>query len=168
MKSGLYLTEVLSCQNTKLLNPLSLIKDAETGEIRLKELSSLMIACIMGNMTSVRQLLDEAKETLSAKEFKVFVDIKVAREIGGNNALLYACNSSNSNYILVNYLINEAGADSNTMNDYAINCLLIATKKAQLNILNLLLKNGVDIGFVDRNGCNALHIASSAGYQDIV
>ena len=118
----------------------------------------------MGNMTSVRQLLDEAREKLRPKDFKLFVDIKVAREIGGNNALLYACNSSNSNYILVNYLINEAGADPNTMNDYAINCLLIATKKAQLNILNLLLKNGVDIGFVDRNGCNALHIASSAGY----
>lgn len=54
------------------------------------------------------------------------------------------------------------------MNDYAINCLLIATKKSQLNILDLLLINGVDIGFVDRNGCNALHIAASAGYVDIV
>ena len=68
----MYLREVLSCQNTKLLNPLSLIKDAETNEIRLKELSSLMIACIMGNMTSVRQLLDEAKAKLSAKDFKTF------------------------------------------------------------------------------------------------
>ena len=164
MKAGLYLKEVLSCQNTKLLNPLSLIKDTQTGEIRLKELSSLMVACIMGNMTTVKQLLDEARQRLTPKDFKLFVDIKVARDIGGNNALLYACNSSNSNYILVNYLINEAGADPNTMNDYAVNCLLIATKKSQLNILNLLLKNGVDIGFVDRNGCNALHIASSAGY----
>ena len=90
----------------------------------------------------------------------MFIDIKVAREIGGNNALLYACNSSNANFILVNYLINEAGADPNTMNDYEINCLLIATKKSQLNILDLLLINGVDIGFVDRNGCNSLHIAS--------
>ena len=54
------------------------------------------------------------------------------------------------------------------MNDYAVNCLLIATKKSQLNILDLLLKTGVDIGFVDRNGCNALHIASSAGFVDIV
>jgi ankyrin repeat protein len=122
----------------------------------------------MGNMTSVRKLLDEARDKLTPKDFKIFVDIKVAQDIGGNNALLYACNSSASNYILVNYLINEAGADPNTMNDYAINCLLIATKKAQLNILNLLLKNGVDIGFADKNGCNALHIASSAGYQDIV
>lgn len=58
LKSGVYLREVLDCQNTKLLNPLSLIKDSETGEIRLKELSSLMIACIMGNMSSVRILID--------------------------------------------------------------------------------------------------------------
>ena len=54
------------------------------------------------------------------------------------------------------------------MNDYDVNCLLIATKKAQLNILDLLLVNGVDIGFKDRNGCNALHIASAAGFSDIV
>ena len=26
----------------------------------------------------------------------------------------------------------------------------------------------MDIGFVDRNGCNALHIAASAGFLDIV
>lgn len=88
--------------------------------------------------------------------------------MGGNNALLYACNSSNSDYYLVHYLINDAGANPNSMNDYYVNCLLIATKKSQLNILDLLLINGVDIGFVDRNGCNALHIASAAGYQDIV
>jgi ankyrin repeat protein len=92
----------------------------------------------------------------------------VAREMGGNNALLYACNSTNSDYYLVFYLINDAGANPNSMNDYYVNCLLIATKKSQLNILDLLLINGVDIGFVDRNGCNALHIASAAGYQDIV
>ena len=30
------------------------------------------------------------------------------------------------------------------------------------------MKTGVDIGFVDRNGCNALHIASAAGFVDIV
>lgn len=80
--------------------------------------------------------------------------------MGGNNALLYACNSSNSNFILVNYLINEAGANPDSMNDYKVNCLLIVTKKNQLNILDLLLNNGVDIGFSDKNGCNALHIAS--------
>jgi len=96
------------------------------------------------------------------------VDIKVTREMGGNNALLYACNSSTENYMLVNYLIEVAGADPDSINDYAINCLLIATKKSQLNILDLLLASGVDLGFTDRNGCNALHIASSAGFSDIV
>ena len=88
--------------------------------------------------------------------------------MGGNNALLYACNSSNSNFILVNFLINEAGADPDSMNENNINCLLIVTKKNQLNILDLLLNNGVNIGFEDKNGCNALHIASAAGFTDIV
>ena len=54
MKASFYVKEAMSCQNTKLLNPLSLIKDEQTGEIRIKELSSLMIACIMGNMKTVK------------------------------------------------------------------------------------------------------------------
>ncbi len=49
--------------------------------------------------------------------------------MSGNNALLYACNSSNFNFILVNYLFNEAGANPDSMNDYKVNCLLIFTKK---------------------------------------
>lgn len=95
------------------------------------------------------------------------MNIKVTREMGGNNALLYACNSSNSNYHLVDYLISE-GADPDSMNDYAVNCLLIATKKSQWMMLNLLLEKGVHIGYQDKNGCNALHIASAAGFTDIV
>ena len=136
--------------------------------MRLAELSSLMIACIMRNMKTVKQLINVARKTLSKDQFNQYINIKVNRLMGGNNALLYACNSSNSDYFLVHYLINDAGANPNSMNDYYVNCLLIATKKSQLNILDLLLINGVDIGFVDRNGCNALHIASAAGYQDIV
>ena len=150
------------------MNPLHLVKDEETGETRIKELTSLHVAAIMGNMQTVKTLLKEARKLLPPDEFQLFINIKVIREMGGNNALLYACNSSNSNFLLVDFLINVAGAEPNTMNDYAVNCLLIATKKSQLNILDLLLKTGVDIGFVDRNGCNALHIAASAGFLDIV
>ena len=126
-----------------------------------------MIACIMGNMKTVKHLINEARERLTQAQFDTFANIKVCREMGGNNALLYACSSSNSNYHLVDYLIAE-GADPDSMNDYAVNCLLIATKKEQWMMLSLLLDNGVDIGFVDRNGCNALHIASAAGFSDIV
>lgn len=59
--------------------------------------------------------------------------------MGGNNALLYACSSKNSNFLIVNFLIKEGGADPNSINDYYLNCFLIATKKAQLNVLDLLL-----------------------------
>ena len=65
MKASFYVKEALICQNTKLLNPLSFVKDEQTGEMRLKELSSLMIACIMGNMKTVRQLINEARKSLS-------------------------------------------------------------------------------------------------------
>lgn len=168
MKSYYYLKEALSCQNVKLLNPMFLVQDQQTGEIRTKELTCLHVAAIMGNMNTVKELIDRARDQLSPEKLKLFINIKVDRSMGGNNALLYACNSSSSNFILVDYLVNEAGADPNIMNDYAVNCLLIATKKSQLNILDLLLKKGVDIGFVDRNGCNALHVASAAGFVDIV
>ena len=83
-----------------------MVKDEQTGEMRAKELTSLMIACIMGNMNSVKELVNMAKGELSDEEFQDFIDIKVQRNMGGNNALLYACNSSNSNFILVDYLIN--------------------------------------------------------------
>lgn len=121
--------EALSCANAQLLNPLHLTQDEETKEVRLKELSSLMIACIMGNMKTVKHLINEARERLPPEQFDTYINIKVCREMGGNNALLYACNSSNSNHHLVEYLIVE-GADPDSMNDYAVNCLLIATKKS--------------------------------------
>ena len=70
MKASFYVKEALSCQNTKLLNPLSLIKDETSGEMRIKELSSLMIACIMGNMKTVQQLIGVAKMTLNKELFK--------------------------------------------------------------------------------------------------
>lgn len=88
--------------------------------------------------------------------------------MGGNNALLYACSSTNASSEIVEYLITKAGADIDSMNDYKVNCLLIATKKEQVHVLKMLLENGVDIGFSDKNGCNALHIASGAGFVEIV
>ena len=53
LKAQKYLKEALSCQNTRLIDQLNLTKDEETGEIRAKELTSLMTACIMGNMKTV-------------------------------------------------------------------------------------------------------------------
>lgn len=66
---------------------------------------------------------------MSCEDFKFFVNIKVVREMGGNNALLYACSSTSENRDIVDYLIIEGGADPDAMNDYNINLLLMATKK---------------------------------------
>ena len=88
--------------------------------------------------------------------------------MGGNNALLYASNASPVNEDIVKYLITESGADINAMNDYRANCLLMATKKGQKDVMNLLLENDVDISFTDKNGCNALHIACNAGHSKVV
>ena len=105
---------------------------------------------------------------MKVDQFKLFINVKVTAEMGGNNALLYASNASPINEEIVKYLITEAGADIDTMNDYKANCLLMATKRGQKNVLYLLLENGVDISFTDKNGCNALHIACNAGHADVV
>lgn len=52
-KASLYIDEALKCKNTVLLDKRMLIRDFETGEIRIKELTALMIACIMGNIKTV-------------------------------------------------------------------------------------------------------------------
>jgi len=167
-KARHYLEVALGCSNAKLINPTSLCVDPKTNEVRINELTSLMIACIMGKMSTVRHLVQEAKQRLKPSQFKSFINIKVTKNMGGNNALLYACNSSGSNYTIVQYLVTEAGADQDSMNDHSLSCLLIATKKARLDIIELLLQNGSDIGQVDRKGRNALHIAAATGYSDIV
>ncbi len=49
----MYIEEALKCKNTVLLDKRLLIRNFETGEIRIKELTSLMIGCIMGNIQTV-------------------------------------------------------------------------------------------------------------------
>ena len=85
------MNEVLKCNNTTLLNQRHLIMDFETEEMRIKELTPLMIACIMGNAETVHLVVEEARHRLTPSEFKLFVNVKIEREQGGNNALLYAC-----------------------------------------------------------------------------
>ena len=58
-----------------------------------------MIACMMGNIQTAKIIVEKAIENLEHEEFKLFIDIKLTREMGGNNALLYAC--YNGNFVLV-------------------------------------------------------------------
>ena len=122
----------------------------------------------MGELATVKLLVAEARKRLSKDQFYLFVNIKVAKNMGGNNALLYACNSKESNGSLVDYLIGQAGANPDVRNDYDVSCIMLATKRASLNILQLLLLRGIDISFADKNGCNALHIAAVSGHYHIV
>lgn len=53
----MYIGQVLACKNTVILDKLLLIRDEESGGIRIKEPTSLMIACIMGNMQTVQKIV---------------------------------------------------------------------------------------------------------------
>lgn len=133
--------------------------DSTTQEYRVTELTPLMIACMMSNMQTARILVEHAKGLYlphSPEDFRMFIDVKVTREVGGgNNALLYACNASGAddNYLLVSYLIDEAGADPNISNDMNQSALLLATKRNQLNVVDLLFNKDVDINQTDKAGC---------------
>ena len=81
--------------------------------------------------------------------------------------MLYACSSSSANFMIVNYLLEQANANCNIPNDFNRNSLLIATRKNQITVVELLLKKGVDINFSDANGCNALHIACASGHEEL-
>ena len=86
----MYIDEALKCDNTVILDKSLLVKDEETGELRIKELTPLMIACIMGNMQTVAKIVQVTRETMSPEDFNLFINVKVERSQGGNNALLYA------------------------------------------------------------------------------
>lgn len=157
-KAPLALREALSAQNVKLLDKSKLVRDETTGEQRITELTSLMIACMMGNLGTAKVLIEQARELYlphSPEDFTLFVNVKGDRRLGGNNALLYACQQSEGagsegNYILVKYLIEEAAADLTLCNDTQQDALLMATKRNQLNVVDLLFSHGVDINTQDK------------------
>ena len=110
-KASCYLKEALSCNNVKLIDATTIVVLPKTKEIRVKELTPLMAACIIGNFMTVKVLIEDAKRRLSPSQFDLFINVKTTEEFGGNNALLYACSSTNSNFLIVNYLITHGGAD---------------------------------------------------------
>ena len=122
----MYVRDALEGKNAQLLDKSKLIKDIQ-GNIRISELTPLMVACMMSNMQTARILVEEARLVYlphSPEDFHMFINVRVGQSLGGNNAFLYACSNCNSadnedqaNYILVKYLIDEAGADPNIMND---------------------------------------------------
>ena len=68
----------------------------------------------------------------------------------------------------MNYLVKNANANCNSTNDFTRNSLLISTRKNQLNVVELLLEKNIDINFKDANGCNALHVACTSGFTQLV
>jgi hypothetical protein len=44
----------------------------------------------MGNMQTVQKIVQVAREQMSSEDFDLFINVRVERNQGGNNALLYA------------------------------------------------------------------------------
>lgn len=53
-----------------------------------------MVACMMSNMQTARILVEQARLLYlphCPEDFRLFIDIKMDRSMGGNNALLFSC-----------------------------------------------------------------------------
>jgi hypothetical protein len=46
-----------------------LIRDFQSGEMRIKELTPLMIACIMGKVQTVKEIVEAARQTMNNEDF---------------------------------------------------------------------------------------------------
>jgi hypothetical protein len=68
-KSSIYISEALSCKNTVILDKRLLIRDFQSGEMRIKELTPLMIACIMGKVQTVKEIVEAARQTMNDEDF---------------------------------------------------------------------------------------------------
>ena len=58
-KAPLYVREALQGQNVQLLDKSKLVRDEKSGgELRITELTPLMVACMMSNMQTARILVE--------------------------------------------------------------------------------------------------------------
>ena len=81
-KAQTYINDALECKNTVILDKRLLIRDFESGEegdMRIKELTPLMVACIMGNMQTVERVVTVARAQLTPEDFYTFINVKVER-----------------------------------------------------------------------------------------
>lgn len=68
--SSEYVKKAMDGKNVKLLDNLKLISEMNSNgknELRIVELTCLMIACIMGQLSTVKQLVELARQKLSAE-----------------------------------------------------------------------------------------------------
>jgi len=69
---------------------------------------------------------------------------------------------------MVKYLIEEHGADVNTVAKGGFTALLYAAKGSNIDIVKYLIEDhGADVNAVDENGYTALMKATEGGHSDI-
>lgn len=96
----------------------------------------------------------------------IFLNMQLVERMGGNNPLLFACEQGD--FVLFEYLL-KCGADVNVVNSQKQTCLIIATKRNYLNIINLLLEHKhIDVTKEDKNSMNAFSLACTFGNEEVV
>jgi len=145
--------------------PLAWLQQAKTGrkrpvedheeeqkKKRLKIAESLVNAARAGDITKMRELLEEGAD--------------IQETVVGNTALHYAVFYSHIN--AVQFLVEEAGANINAQNLSGQTPLNWAVERSNMELTSLLLEYGADTDIMDKTGSTALHKAAGAGNFEIV
>ena len=115
------------------------------------------------------QILEKSQFSLVRKFLNDLMreDNEIKKEISIKNSsylFIRNCCTENLFFIMKYFLKSNNRCDIKNENNF----LLLATEKGHLDIVQLLIKTGIDIHQTDENGQNALHLASRYGHREIV
>jgi len=142
-------------------DPIEMIDDGGTDDDSTSNLPELHLACAKGNIDKVKALIEEKKATLTASQFKAYLE---GKDEHGNTPLHIVCKKIADQYVynngseLFNLLITN-GATVDTQNNHGQTPLHIACKYADEKLAKALIEYRVNINLQDNNGKTALHFA---------
>jgi len=134
--------------------PVEVDEKEEQNKKRLKLAESLVNAARAGDLTKMRELVEQGQ----------VMDIN--ETVVGNTALHYAVFYAHVN--AVQFLVEEAGANVNVQNLSGQTPLNWAVERNNIELTTLLLEYGADPDLMDKTGSTALHKAAGAGNLEIV
>ncbi|CAN0452264.1 unnamed protein product, partial [Ascophyllum nodosum] len=132
---------------------------ASANDSKSRKFSAFEIAAICGHVGVMRVLLQHHARGASAE---------CSNSAGGiDNALRTVMRSPNNTVDVIDFLVNEAGADVNGRNDRGDTLLHEAVLWDSLEATVAVLRHGADVEAVNEKGETPLHIAAGFGKQSV-
>ncbi|MDB6096769.1 MAG: hypothetical protein JWM09_1047, partial [Francisellaceae bacterium] len=122
---------------------------------------------IINQMQNLMPQLQDTKEFLNIKCFNLIDSENINQQgISGDTILIFAVKTGNLK--LVEYLINQKGADINQQDKWLRTPLMASAAFGHIDILKLLIEKSANLLGADDNGRTVLHYASTYHQLDII